>query len=89
MADEQGELGVLPVAVWTGTVTLMGEPLTFHVLDDGMRIIEAESLERFMKALASGPAPTTEEIGEFIGFMHARGLPASDASRAPQDRETR
>lgn len=41
----------LPRAVWSGTVRVGSLELECHVLEDGRRIIEAASLERFFAAL--------------------------------------
>jgi hypothetical protein len=44
----------IPTAIWSGTFTVMGVELKCHTLDNGQRIIEAESLELFLKALDEG-----------------------------------
>jgi hypothetical protein len=44
----------IPTAIWSGTFTVMGVELKCHTLSDGQRVIEAESLERFLKALNEG-----------------------------------
>ena len=44
----------IPAAVWSGTFTVFGVELKCHVLETGERIIEAESLNRFLAAFGDG-----------------------------------
>jgi len=43
-----------PVSVWQGEFRLFGVTLHCHVLDNGMRIIEAADLEALLEAMESG-----------------------------------
>ena len=43
----------MPVAVWSGSFTVLGVELRCHVLSDGQRIIEQDSVHRFFDALAN------------------------------------
>ncbi len=49
----------LPEVARTDTITLAGVDLTVHVLDDGQRVIEAESMERLFERLERGDVPAT------------------------------
>ena len=49
-------------AVSSATVRIMGMDLTVHVLEDGQRVIDAESVERFFEALGGDIQPTEEEL---------------------------
>ena len=49
----------LPEVARTDTITIAGVDLTVHVLDDGQRVIEAESMERMIERLNRGDFPAT------------------------------
>ena len=49
----------LPEVARTATITVAGVDLTVHVLDDGQRVIEAESMERLFERLERGDVPAT------------------------------
>lgn len=42
----------LPVAVWSGTIRMFGIDVKCHRLSDGKNIIEADSFEKILKAMA-------------------------------------
>lgn len=42
-----------PQSIWQGTFTMFGVEVRCHVLDDGRRIIEAESMTELLNAMAS------------------------------------
>lgn len=44
------------VSVWQGSFTILGVELRCHVLSDGQRIVEAESMVALLAAMAE-PAP--------------------------------
>lgn len=44
----------IPTAIWSGTFKLMGVELKCHMLNDGQRVIEAESVNKFMEKLTDG-----------------------------------
>lgn len=48
MADD------VPTAVWSGTIRLFGIDVRCHRLDDGRAIIETESMQKLLHAMASG-----------------------------------
>lgn len=65
----------LPTAMWQGEFTICGVTLKVCVLDDGQRVIEAESFERLMAAMADGSfnaAP--EDWAEFAKFVGSAKL---------------
>ena len=41
----------LPTAVWTGAFTIFGVEVKCHVLDDGRRIIDADSIGKLLAAM--------------------------------------
>lgn len=61
----------LPKAVYSGEIKLGDTILNVHVLDNGQRIIDQESMERFMEYLSSPDAKQASEedlanLGKFI-----------------------
>ena len=66
-----------PVAVWSGELTLSGVTLHVHVLDNGMRVIDAADFEALFEAWENGGAvPLEAEIQAFARWQ--RGLPLED-----------
>lgn len=60
----------VPTAVWSGSFHLWGFDLKCHVLDNGQRIIEKESFEQFMNALADGmPVADDAELAAFFRWQ--------------------
>jgi hypothetical protein len=57
----------VPTAVWSGTFRVFGIDLKCHVLDTGQRIIDAESFQQFMDALADGQPVTDDE--DLMAFL--------------------
>ena len=56
----------LPKAVWSGTFTLFGITLNCAVLDNGQRIVEAESFHAFLRAMEENPSIVdTKELEAF------------------------
>jgi hypothetical protein len=61
--------GTTPVAIWTGTLTLLGVTLRTAVLEHGQRIIHAEDMERLFVAMRDTEATfTPEEISAYAAF---------------------
>lgn len=61
----------IPSAVWEGCFTLFGVEIWCCVLDDGTRIIEQESFEAFMRALANPPGPLDrQELDRFVAWRN-------------------
>jgi hypothetical protein len=60
----------LPAAVWSGTFNVWGIEMRCHVLNDGTRIIEKESFDKFMDAMADGmPAADDDELMAFLRWQ--------------------
>lgn len=59
----------VPVAVWSGELTLSGVTLHVHVLDSGWRIIEAADLDALMRAWAEGAEMTRAEAEAFARWQ--------------------
>lgn len=57
----------MPKAVWEGTFTLFGVTLRCATLDNGERVIRAEDMARFFKALQEpgGPDLDMDEVRRF------------------------
>lgn len=72
----------LPIAVWSGEFRLFGGVIKCHVLDDGRRIIEADSLADLFNP--HGPterSPEVEaEIEQFLRWLHGPGGPGPEAT---------
>ena len=63
----------IPVAVWSGTFTLLGVTLKCHVLDTGQRIIDADSVALLFDALADPKAVIDhDELAEFARWRAGR-----------------
>lgn len=64
----EGEVTDMPTSVWSGSFVIFGIEIKCHVLDDGQRIIEADSIE----ALFSSPTETTAggDLEEFTNWIH-------------------
>ena len=43
-----------PVSIWSGSFRLFGVDIDCHVLDDGRRIIEAQSMAKLLHAMEHG-----------------------------------
>lgn len=52
-----GEQEELPRAIWSGTFHVFGVDLKCHVLSDGRRIIEADSLQKMFVAMLTANDP--------------------------------
>ena len=53
-----------PVSVWQGEMTLLGVVLHLHVLDDGMRIIEAADMVALLEAMGQGGPVDEDEVAD-------------------------
>ena len=64
-------------SVWQGSFTLFGVELQCHLLDDGQRVIEADSMAALHNAMAQ-PDMTIgadEEVDEFACWLHSQEIP--------------
>ena len=64
-------------SVWQGTLTLFGVELQCHVLDDGQRVIEADSMAALLNAMAQPDITigADEAIDEFTRWFHGQEIP--------------
>ena len=68
----------VPHSVWQGSFRVFGVDIKCHVLSDGQRVIEAESMHNLMEAMANGsldPMDTDNSEVEFANWIHGRGKP--------------
>ncbi len=56
----------IPKAIWEGTFIVLGVKVKCHVLDDGQRIVEAESMEKLFAAMTN---PKHHQMGDFSNFL--------------------
>ena len=61
-----------PRAVWTGCFSLFGVEVRCHELDDGRRIIDADSLANVIEGMARGEALVMAEMEKFTTWRHGR-----------------
>lgn len=59
----------LPHPVWSGSFMLGGVEMKCHVLSNGQRIIEAESIHSFFSAFGDEAAPEVDDA-ELEKFVH-------------------
>ena len=67
----------LPTVIWSGLFRVLGVDVRCHVLDDGRRIIDAESMEALFGGGVLGKADG--DISSFDGlaaFVRGTGLPS-------------
>lgn len=64
-------------SVWSGEVRMGSLVMRCHVLDDGTRIVEKESVERFMAWLGSDVSEdeVRDAATAYSAFAHGRGTP--------------
>jgi hypothetical protein len=65
------EADQLPTSVWQGEFSVCGVAMKCHVLSDGRRIIEAESIAAFLEALATGEINRAEVV-RMAMWMHGK-----------------
>jgi hypothetical protein len=61
-----------PQAVWEGSFMVLGVEMKCHVLDDGRRIVEAESLEKLFSDAVSFDDQETEELANFAMWLKGK-----------------
>lgn len=74
----------LPKVVWSGVFPLMGVDMKCHVLDNGERIIEQDSVEAFFDATTSETRENIEGDLEKFGEFLAGKEPPHDRQRAAE-----
>ena len=61
-----------PKSVWSGTFNVFGVELKCHVLDNGQRVIEKDSVAAFMNGLADMVDPADDpNIEDFMRWFRA------------------
>ncbi len=64
----------LPKAVWEGSFTLFGVKLRCAVLENGQRIVEAESFHAFLKAMDENPSLVNREELQAFQDWYRKGM---------------
>lgn len=64
----------IPKSIANSTINLFGVELKCHVLDNGKRVIEAESMEKLFDYMANGNPEITEENTEEQATSFAKWL---------------
>ena len=61
----------IPKSIGSGSIAIFGVTLEVHTLDNGQRIIEAESMARFVEAMAAydGPETSDEDMMELARLI--------------------
>ena len=59
----------LPRSIWEGLFNLFGVEVRCHVLEDGQRIIEADSIARLFGAMASSDEMDRSAMEEFTQWL--------------------
>ena len=66
----------LPAPIWSGSFTVYGVEVKCHVLDDGQRIIEAESVDAlFVEMAGDAPDGMPDFPKELVAFCAGKGVP--------------
>ncbi len=60
-----------PRSVWSGSFHILGVEVKCHILSDGQRIIEADSMHSLLEAMASSE-PTEIDPNAMQGFLKWR-----------------
>ena len=61
-----------PKSVWSGTFNVFGVELKCHILDNGQRVIERDSVAAFMNGLADMVDPADDpNIEDFMRWFRA------------------
>lgn len=61
----------IPKAVWQGSFVVFGVTVKCYVLDDGQRIIDADSVKALLEAMASVDDPTEDmDMADFAKWIH-------------------
>ena len=70
----------IPKSVWQGTFQMFGVDVRCHVLDNGQRIIETESMEALFEAMATADVDTVDigDIEAFARWKAQRRMPPSE-----------
>lgn len=61
-----------PVAVWSGAFTVFGVEIHCHTLSDGRRIVEEESMDRFMKAMGIDDSNDPGDLVDYFRWLNEK-----------------
>lgn len=64
-------------AVWEGEFPLFGVSMKVSVLDDGERVIHADSMEALFSAIGEcevAPDEAERQVEKFVGWMRTAGV---------------
>ena len=62
----------IPTAIWDGTFTVFGVELKCFVLDNGKRIIEAESMAALFEAMGNGSNDDPGDLADYQRWQTAQ-----------------
>ena len=66
----------VPHAVWSGSFKLFGVEVKCHTLSNGQRIIEKDSFDALMLAMADGGEVIEHDVKEFTRWQHGKDKPS-------------
>ncbi len=62
----------IPKSVWSGSFNVFGVELKCHVLDNGQRVIEADSMADFLNGVADADVPAEDpNLDEFVRWFRS------------------
>ena len=62
----------IPESIWSGSFKLFGVDVKCHTLDNGERIIEADSVHDLIEAMELGFVPDAEQLAEFARWRSGK-----------------
>ena len=70
----------IPSSIWSGTFNFFGIDVVCHVLSDGQRVIEQDSMHK-IRAWLEGESTNNNihgDIAEFAAFIRGNGVPVNN-----------
>jgi hypothetical protein len=62
----------IPKSVWSGSFNVFGVELKCHVLDNGQRVIDADSVADFFNLMADAEVPAEDpDMDEFVRWFRS------------------
>jgi hypothetical protein len=77
-----------PHSIWSGVFTIFGVPLRCHVLEDGRRIIEEDSVTALFSVLETEALLDSGEHEAFGLWLRGKGVPLRGSSSTQEKKET-
>lgn len=65
-----GDTPALPTSIWSGSFRVYGVDVKCHVLDDGQRVIEADSVAALFEAMGT-PGVEMGDVEEFVRWQRS------------------